>query len=65
VVFYDLRIHEASAVDRAVIRFAERGEGRVYRASHERLRLRVDNFDVMLRFDANENVLRVLHIYRW
>jgi len=28
-VFYDLRVHQATAVDRAVIRFAETGDGRV------------------------------------
>jgi hypothetical protein len=63
-VFYDLRVHQATAVDRAVIRFAESGEGRVYEAARGRLRLRAGDFDVVLRFDADEGVLRVLHIYR-
>jgi hypothetical protein len=62
-VFYDLRIHEATAVDRAVIRFAETGKGQLYRVGPH-FRLRAGTFDAVLRIDTQERVLHVLRIYR-
>jgi hypothetical protein len=62
-VFYSLRVHEATAVDRAVIQFAETSKGHVARVGH-RLRLRVGDFDAVLRVDHEERVLHVLRIYR-
>lgn len=62
-VFYDLRVHEATAVDRAVIRFAETGEGQLYRVGRH-FRLRAGAFDAVLRIDTRERILHVLRIYR-
>jgi len=63
VTFYDLRIHEATAVDRAVIRFAETGEGQLTRvAPHHRLR--AGAFDAVLSIQMDARVVTVLRLYR-
>lgn len=62
-VFYSLRIHEATAIDRAVIRFAETGEGEISRAEPH-YRLRAGGFDAVLSIDLGARVMTVLRIYR-
>lgn len=63
VTFYDLRVHEATAVDRAVLRFAETGEGQLtWVAPHHRLG--AGAFDAVLSIQRAERVVTVLRIYR-
>jgi hypothetical protein len=63
VTFYGLLIHEATAVDRAVIRFSETGEGRLtWVAPHHRLR--AGAFDAILSIQREARVMTVLRIYR-
>jgi hypothetical protein len=61
--FYDLRVHEATVLDRAVIRFAETGEGDLeWDPPHHRLR--TGAHDAMLDIDTETRVVTVLRIYR-
>ena len=63
VRFYQLRLSEATAVDRAVIRFAESGEGRLtWVAPHYRLGAGVH--DAVLAIDGQAETVTVLRIYR-
>jgi hypothetical protein len=63
VRFYDLHPSEATAVDRAVLRFAEAGEGHLsWVAPHHRLR--AGAHDAVLAIDPAERVVTVLRIYR-
>ena len=61
--FHNLPMHSAVMVDRAVIRFAERGEGRV-ESEPPYLRLRTGFHDVILSVDREARTLTVLRIYR-
>jgi hypothetical protein len=61
--FYHLQVHEATAVDRAVIQLAETGEGQLtWVAPHHRLR--AGAFDAVLSIQREARVLTVLRIYR-
>ena len=63
VTFYGLRVHEATAVDRAVIRFSETGDGQLtWVAPH--YRLRAGAFDAVLSIQRDARVITVLRIYR-
>jgi hypothetical protein len=63
VTFHSLRIHEATAIDRAVIRFSETGEGRLtWVAPYHRLR--AGAFDAVLSIQREARVMTVLRIYR-
>ncbi len=63
VTFYALSIHEATAIDRAVIRFAETGEGELeWDPPHHRLR--TGTHDALLALDRHARRLAVLRIYR-
>ena len=61
--FHDLRMHEAEAVDRAVIRFAETGEGDL---EHEPpyYRLRAGTHDALLTIDRAARLMTVIRILR-
>ena len=61
--FFNLRVHEAAAVDRAVIRFAETGEGNL---EHEPPyhRLRAGAHDALLTIDHEARMVTVIRIYR-
>jgi hypothetical protein len=63
VTFYDLRIPDAAALDRAVIRFAETGEGDL---EHEPpyYRLRTGTHDALLVIDHAARMVTVLRILR-
>lgn len=63
VAFYRLRMHEAMAVDRAVIRFSETGEGRL---EHEPpyYWLRIGTHDALLAIDHDTRTVTVLRIFR-
>lgn len=61
--FYRLPIHSATVIDRAVIRFAESGEGHIeWVAPYHRLRAGVH--DVALSVDRETHTIAVLFIYR-
>ena len=61
--FYALSVKEATAVDRAVIRFAETGEGDLeWDPPHHRLR--TSTHDALLVLDRDARRLTVLRIYR-
>jgi len=61
--FYDLHPSEAAAVDRAVIRFAETGEGHLtWVAPYHRLR--AGTHDAVLVIDGEARTVTVLRIYR-
>lgn len=61
--FYRLPLHTATMVDRAVIRLAESGEGRLeWVAPH--YRLRVGLCELALTIDHEEQTVTVLRIYR-
>lgn len=63
VTFNALHIHEATELDRAVIRFAETGEGQLtWVAPHHRLR--AGGFDAILSIQRDARVVTVLRIYR-
>jgi hypothetical protein len=63
VTFYELYPSEAMTVDRAVIRFAETGEGRLtWVAPH--FRLRAGAHDAVLSIDRQAQIVNVLRIYR-
>ena len=62
-VFYDLPMHSATIVDRAVIRLAQTGEGHLERdPPHHRLRAGVH--DVMVGIDLEAETVTVLRLYR-
>jgi len=62
-VFYRLPLHSATIVDRAVIRFAERGEGHIqWVAPYHRLRAGVH--DVVLVIDRETATINVLYLHR-
>lgn len=61
--FYRLPIHSAALVDRAVIRFAERGEGQLDWDPPYHL-LRAGFFDIVLAIDRADRTVTVLRIYR-
>ena len=62
-VFYDLPMHSATIVDRAVIRLAQTVEGHLeWDPPHQRLRAGVH--DVMLGIDLEAETVTVLRIYR-
>ncbi len=62
-VFYELSPHTAMVVDRAVIRFAQTGEGHLSPiAPHHRLRAGVH--DAVLDIDVEADTVTVLHLYR-
>jgi hypothetical protein len=63
VTFYDLRPHEAMRVDRAVLRFAETGEGDVAWMPPY-YRLRIGEFGVRFAIDRQARVMTVLYLYR-
>ncbi|MFO0762510.1 MAG: hypothetical protein U0359_39085 [Byssovorax sp.] len=61
--FYRLPPHTAYIIDRAVIRFVERGEGHV-EVVGPYLRLRAGLYDVSLVVDEAGAMVTVLHVYR-
>jgi mRNA-degrading endonuclease RelE of RelBE toxin-antitoxin system len=61
--FYRLPPHTATIVDRAVLRFVERGEGQIERVGPY-TRLRAGFYDVVLVIDAEDRTVTVLRIYR-
>lgn len=61
--FFKLPTHTATIVDRAVVRFAETGDGDVeWVAPH--YRLRAGFYDVLINIDFEQGALTVLSIYR-
>ena len=62
-VFHQLPMHSATRIDRAVIRLAETGEGRLEWVAPY-YRLGAGSFDVALTIDREALVLAVLRIYR-
>jgi hypothetical protein len=61
--FYALDPRDATAVDRAVIRFAETGEGRLTKVGAYH-RLRAGLHDAVLTIDAQGGTICVQRIYR-
>lgn len=62
-VFYQLPLHSATLVDRAMIRFAERGEGEiVWEAPYHHLR--AGRFILVLSVDRAERRITVVNVYR-
>ena len=62
-VFYQLPPHTAMIVDRAVIRLADHGEGRLqWVAPYHRLRAGLH--DLALRIDEQAHTIDVLFLYR-
>ncbi len=61
--FYDLRIHEATAVDRAVIHFAETSEGRLTKVGPHH-HLAAGSHNAVLDVDLDAGTVTVLRIYR-
>lgn len=61
--FYQLPLHSAALVDRAVIRFAETGEGQLEWDPPHHL-LRGGLYDAVLAIDLERRCLTVLRIYR-
>ena len=56
-------MHSATIVDRAVIRFVERGEGQIeWDPPYHRLRAGL--YDAMVRIDRQAETFTVLRIYR-
>lgn len=62
-VFYSLPMHSATILDRAVIRFAEKGEGELD-ADPPHFRLRAGLHDALLAIDVHGHTLTVLRVYR-
>lgn len=62
-VFYELRIHSATIVDRAVIRFATTGEGHL-ESIPPYFRLRAGVHDVVLAIDLESETISVLRIHQ-
>lgn len=63
VTLYDLPLHSAMLVDRAVIRFAETGEGYVERIPPY-YRLRIGAYRVRFTVDREADTMNVLFLYR-
>ncbi len=63
ITFYDLSIHEATALDRAVLRFAETGQG-VLEWDPPHHRLCTGAHDAIVRIDLEARHLHVLRIYQ-
>jgi len=63
ITLYDLHMHSAMLVDRAVIRFAETGEGDVERMPPG-YRLRVGVYRVRFVVDREAGTMNVLFLYR-
>lgn len=63
VTLYDLPLHSAMLVDRAVLRFAETGEGDVERIPPY-YRLRVGVYRVRFTVDREAGTMNVLFLYR-
>jgi mRNA-degrading endonuclease RelE of RelBE toxin-antitoxin system len=63
ITLYDLPMHSAMLVDRAVIRFAETGEGDVERIPPY-YRLRVGMYRVRFTVDLEAGTMNVLFLYR-
>ena len=61
--FYTLHLKQAEAVDRAVIRFAETGEGNLEREPPY-YRLRTGTHDALLAIDYEARMMTVLRILR-
>jgi hypothetical protein len=61
--FYRLPPHTAYIIDRAVIHFAERGEGQIERVTPY-TRLRAGLYDVSLIIDEVGGTITVLHFHR-
>lgn len=59
--FYELHPHTAMIVDRAVIRFAERGEGEITREGPY-YHLRAGKYELVLAVVPAEQQITVLHI---
>jgi len=63
VTLYRLPMHSAMLVDRAVIRFAELGEGHLeWDPPYHRLRAGL--YDLVLSIDRDARMITVLRIYR-
>jgi hypothetical protein len=63
VTFYNLRMDEAFALDRAIVRFAETGQGTLeWDPPHHRLR--TGAHDAIVRIDVEARELHILRIYR-
>lgn len=63
ITFYRLPLHTATMVDRAVIRFAERGEGHLEWVPPY-YRLRAGFYDIALVIDPERVTVTVMRIYR-
>ena len=63
IALYELRMHSAMLVDRAVIRFAETGEGDV-RKIPPYYQLRVGAFRVFFAVDREARTMNVLFLHR-
>lgn len=62
-IFFKLPMHTATMVDRAIVRFAEHGDGLLeWVAPHHRLRAGL--YDVVLAIDHEQGVVTVLWVYR-
>lgn len=61
--FYMLPLHSAAMVDRAVVRFAERGDGTLEWDAPYYL-LRAGLYDAVLTIDAEAATISVIRIYR-
>lgn len=62
-IFNDLPMHTAMLVDRAVIRFAETGEGEIERIPPH-YRLRIGAYRVRFAVDHDTGTMNVLYLYR-
>lgn len=62
ITLYDLRVHSAMLVDRAVIRFAATGEGDVEIPLYYQLRVGV--FRVLFAVDREAGTMNVLFLHR-
>ncbi len=63
IALYDLPMHSAMLVDRAVIRFAETGQGAVERIPPY-FRLRAGVYGVRFTVDRETRTMNVLFLYR-
>lgn len=63
ITFYKLPMHTAMIVDRAVLGFAQRGEGHVER-DPPYFRLRAGFYDAVFTVDREQRLLTVLRLYR-
>ena len=62
-VFYRLPMHSATRMDRAVILFAETGQGQIEWVAPY-YRLRAGGFDVAVAIDRGKRTLTVLRVHR-